>query len=90
VTIMLIGGIVLIAFGLGELAWVSRTGASRALAAQGMMFAELGLLFIALVAMPGGPARIGVIVVLGIAGALSMAMQIKLIRRERSTDTVQR
>ena len=82
---LLIGGIGSLLFGLAESFWIARAKMSRVLIAQGIIFAELGILFIAMALMPTGPARIGVAIVGVLAIASSALMQQKFVREERET-----
>lgn len=80
---LLAGGIGLLGFGLAELVWFVRAAPARWFATQAMMFAELGLLFLATALMREGPARTAVGAFLGLSVLVSSVILVAQARRER-------
>ena len=83
ITARLVVGFALITFGAAEMLWGVRRAGRKSLAVQGLLFAELGLMAIALAVISQETAQLVVLGMLGLGAIASLWLQMTLVRRER-------
>ncbi len=89
-TLLLFTGLILFVFGIAELVWFVRTGAPRFVAAQAMVFAELGVAFVVPSLISERTTATAVVSLLGIGVLVSVWLQLKLVRQWRREQNVPR
>ncbi len=76
------GGALIVAWGVVEVVWALVADLPRSQIAQGLFFIELGLAFLAMALLQPGVMRSSVAGALGVSAFISAVMQYRLVRAE--------
>lgn len=79
----ILAGAILTVLGSLEAVWAITTNGRRSLLAQGVVFIQLGLVFLIMALMPNGVMRNAIGITMAVSTLLSVGMQLKLLRTER-------
>jgi hypothetical protein len=82
---MLFLGVALMAVGFVQLIWYVRARGPKHIAAQAMVFVEMGVMFAAGALIRDPFAAATVVIVIGVGALVSLWLQIKLLREWRQT-----